>query len=309
MPSNRSLDVRHEAIRLSRLLARVGYGCLWLASVTACRKVEPPSQTAKATPLPVASVAPIAPPPVVATAPSSNPEPPDPTALLPDPEAAPEEPRYLPNPSPWAFQIQQTLKAGKEVCASAVRHAEPFEECTVTLVGSGNAVVITVVTECGGDSCSSKSWLMREEAKDPIPLGELAGGFAFAPSLDFYVVDHRAFANETDLRMNYYRRAPKLNRVALGTGRSTHFADCFSPTLSPGGQWFLCRNRRGDVLRVPVQGGKLQRVAKNQTKGQPEFSPYSFIYPNEPYFYTTNEVRFRSGVADDDVEQTAPWSE
>jgi hypothetical protein len=177
------------------------------------------------------------------------------------------------------------------------------------LVGSGNAVVITVVTECGGDSCSSVSSLLREGAKDPLPLGELSGGFAFAPLLDFYVVDHRAFANEADLQANHYQRSPKLNRVALGTGKSTHFADCFSPTLSPGAKWFLCRNRRGDVLRVPVQGGKLQLVAKNQTKGQPEFSPYAYIYPGAPYFYTTSEVRFRSGVADDDVEQTAPWSE
>lgn len=215
----------------------------------------------------------------------------------------------MPVPSPKVVLLRQTLGASREACALAVGHAEPFERCSVTLVGSGNAVVVSVVTECGGDSCSLKSWLLREDSVAPILLGELSGGYEFAPSLNFYVVDYRDFANEEDRLKNYYQRAPKLLRIALGAGKSAHFADCFSPALSPGGKWFVCRNRNGDVLRVPVNGGKMQLVAKNRTPGQPEFSPYAFIYPDAPYFYTKDEVCFRSGVADDNTEQKAPWSE
>jgi hypothetical protein len=224
-------------------------------------------------------------------------------------ESPPEEPQRLPVPSAWAKTELDALGEDKSGCASRVGYVGELEDCHVALTGAGNGLIVTLVTECGGDSCSTKRWLLKEGSPSALPLSEDGGGIAFEPHLAFYVADHRQFANEQDMRQNFYQRAMSLFRYDLGARAARPFAHCFSPSLSPGGNWFLCRNPHGDLFRIPVRGGKLERVAVNRVQGQVAFSPYAFIYPSEAYFYSEAQACFRSGGDPDDEEICVPWSE
>lgn len=219
------------------------------------------------------------------------------------------EPATLPTASPWAAQTLATLSEDPARCAAAVDYHGALERCALNLVGTGNALVLTIVTACGSDSCSTENWLLREPPDNVVALPNInGGGFAFDTTLSFYVMDNRSFRDEQDLRNNFYKRAPTLVKVDLASNKSQPFAACFSPSLSPGGRYFLCRNPQGDLLRVPTAGGKLERFARNQVKGEVAFSPYAFIYPSEAYFYRIDQACFRSG-GDDNHEICVPWRE
>jgi hypothetical protein len=235
---------------------------------------------------------------------TTEPEPP-----LPVQSEEPVEPEILPKPTPWAKTIRDIIAADKNNCRKLVSYLEPFDDCKFKLVGTGNAMVVTVIVECGGDSCSTKSWLLREDSLAPIELGELDGGFEFDPTLSYYVIDYRTFKDDADRYKNFYKRIPTLRRVELQTRSSKAFANCFSPALSPGAKWFVCRNVRGDVLRVPIEGGKLEMVVKNSSRGPVNASFYAFIYPESPYFYAPNEIGVRIEGTENDAEQKAFWSE
>jgi hypothetical protein len=133
------------------------------------------------------------------------------------------------------------------------------------------------------------------------------GGIAFDGKLTFYVVDHES-TPDADSVYDVSRRTLTLWRADLDRQQSSPFADCFSPVLSPGGRWFACRNRRGDLLRVPVAGGKLQTVAVNQAQGEITYIPYAYIYPDTPVFKSATKVSFSTGD-EENREVSVAWQE
>ncbi len=206
----------------------------------------------------------------------------------------------------WELLVSEG-NSDREICAAAVNYQGNFERCSVNLVGNGDGAVVSVVTECGQDSCSVESRLIK---KNGIPVelrSDLGGGIAFNSSLTFYVMDEVMIDKDED-PSQIASRPPSLVKVELSTGKRTFFADCFSPKLSPKGNWFVCRNCAGDLLRVPVTGGKAELVAKNPTAARVPCQAYSFNYPSEVSFPDSKTVVFpwNDGT---DRETSLPWSE
>lgn len=116
-----------------------------------------------------------------------------------------------------------------------------------------------------------------------VPIDSGGGNVAASPGGDFLIVDDD--------------RAPpdvlRLARIDVATGARSVFADCVSPRLSPGGKWIACRNHAGDVLRVPIGGGKLEVVARSGANAdQVLWVPYSYIWPEPVDFPSSDTVTF-----------------
>ncbi len=150
--------------------------------------------------------------------------------------------------------------------------------------------MLTIVTECGGDSCSVEAWLLPDATRAEHLSAYEGGIIAFAPDLSFYVTDLREFTSSDDFYQHFTVRVPQLVRIDLVTKKSQPFADCMSPVLSPDDEHFLCRNRYADVLRVPVDGGELELLMSNPRPEPVHWSPYSFTYPPPVSFVSLREI-------------------
>jgi len=171
-----------------------------------------------------------------------------------------------------------------EACLRAVGETGQVTECSARSVGNGQGVLVTVVGECGSDSCAVSAWLLRDSGS-PLRLSGYSGGtLAFSPSLRYFVTDAREFRDQEELSESFYHKPPQLFLVELETGKQEFFADCMSPELSPEGAEFLCRNRYGDVLATPTTEGRLRLVWSNSDQQVVPFSPYAFIYPEPVEF-------------------------
>ncbi len=190
------------------------------------------------------------------------------------------------------------LRAPK-ACLARVGYDGPYETCGVETVANGRALLLTIVTECGGDSCSVESWLLRDATRAEHLSAYEGGIIAFSPDLSFYVTDSREFSSSDDMYQDFYLRAPQLMRIDFATKQSQLFADCMSPVLSPDDEHFLCRNRYADVLRVPVGGGELELLMSNPHPEPVHWSPYSFTYPPPVSFISPRqlEVDWFNGLA------------
>ena len=192
-------------------------------------------------------------------------------------------------------------------CAGAVGYKGIVERCVAQVVGSGAAILVQVITDCGGDSCSVSAFLLRSDGRAQ-PLPEIDGGTsAFAPDLSRYLTDTRRFSSQEDQAENFYTRAPELLQIELATSKTTPFAACMSPVLSPEGNWVLCRNRWGDVLRVPLSGGQPELVTTNPAERAIAWSPYAFVYPGPVQFMGSDEFTFEVGDVAGHAA-TVPWS-
>ncbi len=177
-----------------------------------------------------------------------------------------------------------------KACLARVGYDGPYETCGVETVANGRALMLTIVTECGGDSCSVEAWLLPDATRAEHLSAYEGGIIAFAPDLSFYVTDLREFTSSDDFYQNFTVRVPQLVRIDLVTKKSQPFADCMSPVLSPDDEHFLCRNRYADVLRVPVDGGELELLMSNPRPEPVHWSPYSFTYPPPVSFVSLREI-------------------
>jgi len=171
--------------------------------------------------------------------------------------------------------------------------AEPFESCSVELLGAGAVLLLRIVTECGGDSCGVRGWVhTRQKPGFTAVPGDLGGNVAASPTGEFLVIDTETPEGvQADSPVRH--EALVLERIDLPTFTRRPFAPCFSAVLSPRARFFVCRDRAGNVLRVPVAGGRPERVARSGLLPRDVYwVPYSYIYPDPVEFSAAERLVF-----------------
>lgn len=169
--------------------------------------------------------------------------------------------------------------------------------------------MIEVRTECGGDSCSVERWIIAADMAKPFHLPAQAEGWIeVLPSL------RHAIADRIDIEGSGGNWTVRLIRIDLSTGAIEPYADCMSPALSPKGRWIVCRNQRGDVLRMPANEGGgtpalIHRFAAEH--GTASFVPHAVDYPAPVTFPSQTEMLVSTDTTGDQprVEERAPWTE
>ncbi|WPB82499.1 hypothetical protein KYC5002_25720 [Archangium violaceum] len=238
--------------------------------------------------------------------------------------ASPPATDGAPKPPPAELQqrVAQAMKSdeeplSREECQALTGHARPLEECSLTAVAGGKAALLQLTTECGGDSCDVQVFVYRPgqpvlRLPDSSKGGSLTGGhLVMTPSLEHVITDWVGLGPRDmgDWRVELYR-------IELRTGKASPWVKgCFSPALSPGGRWILCRNRRGDVLKVPLTGGTPTLVHRGGLSAeQVSWTPYAYLYPDAVTFPSPGRMRVTTSVvAGEDGEtqrtQELPWRE
>ncbi|NMO15201.1 hypothetical protein HPC49_01355 [Pyxidicoccus fallax] len=226
-----------------------------------------------------------------------------------------------PLPAELQQQVEKALKGSDstlsaEDCAALVGWTGPMENCTFTPVAGGKAALVQLKTGCGGDSCAVQVFVYRPgrpvtQLPDSVGDGSLTGGtLVLTPSLDHVITDWVGWGSGTgDRRVELYR-------VDLRTGEAASWVkDCFSPALSPGGRWILCRNRRGDVLKVPLTGGTPALVHRSGLSEEDVYwVPYGYVYPDAVTFPSPERIEVSTDVLggpDGEEKRTLelPWRE
>ncbi len=176
-------------------------------------------------------------------------------------------------------------------------------ETRVASVAEGHAQRLTVVTECGGDSCSAELWLLDPAQRRLAYLGEELGVVAVDPQLRFFLSDGFEFPDDGSIPDS--TRPPFLYKTALGeTGaKADKLADCFSPTLLPGATGVLCRNVYGDVLYLDLASPQEHRVVwRAPSRMKQQVVAYAWIYP-APVDFIGEQAHIR--VHDAEMETVA----
>lgn len=124
--------------------------------------------------------------------------------------------------------------------------------CEVRPSGNREAVLVVLQQECGGDRCSVLAWAIRQSGRrlrlvGDVPWALTPGGDAVFTTYPMLPIGSAAYSVPS-----------RTLRIDLGTSAIRAFAPCFSPSVSPGGKWVLCRTEDGDVLKVPASGGTAQ---------------------------------------------------
>lgn len=230
-----------------------------------------------------------------------------PSNAVPSADPAPE-PEPIPDDPEWP-----------EHCRGLVNYSEDaqMESCALTLHGNGSALVLHIVSGCGGDSCEVVAWVYTQELGRFVQIpGDVGGTLAADPNGRFLLLDDAtelSIPHEGELRDPFGGKDELITaKLELPSMTKTPFAACFSSTLSPGGRWFVCRNRTGDVLKVPIEGGTPALVVKSGVaKDDLRWALYAYGYPEAVEFIGVARLRFRLEIQSRDgiEEREAPWSE
>jgi len=161
-----------------------------------------------------------------------------------------------------------------------VHYTGPLERLDTETVADGNAVRLSLVTECGGDSCDSSSWLLVPTWRRLLALGEIPGVLAVDPALRYLLTDRQASVVEAEPPDP--RVPPQVERWDLLTGARSTIAECFSPLIIEGGERFLCRNAWGDLLRFTFATSKLEALWRSHEAAPQPVVAYAWIYPEAP---------------------------
>lgn len=221
-----------------------------------------------------------------------------------------EEPEPIPDDPEWP-----------ERCRGLVNYSEgeQMESCALTLHGNGSALVLHIVSGCGGDSCEVVAWVYTQALGRFVQIpGDVGGTLAADPNGRFLLLDDATdlsipHEGEAELRDPFGGKDELITaKLELPSMTKTPFAACFSPSLSPGGRWFVCRNRAGDVLKVPIEGGTPKLVVKSGVaKDDLRWVLYAYGYPEAVEFIGAARLRYRLEIQSRDgiEEREAPWSE
>jgi hypothetical protein len=227
-----------------------------------------------------------------------------------------------PLPAVLQQRVEHAMKSAeeplsREECQALTGWTQLLEECSLTAVVGGKAAFLQLTTECGGDSCDVQVFVYRPgrpllRLPDSSKGGSLTGGhLAMTPSLEHVITDWVGLGPRDmgDWRVELYR-------IELRTGKASPWVKgCFSPALSPGGRWILCRNRRGDVLKVPLTGGTPTLVHRSGlSAGQVLWTPYASLYPDAVTFPSPERLQLTTivlGGPDGEERRTLeiPWKE
>jgi hypothetical protein len=83
-------------------------------------------------------------------------------------------------------------------------------------------------------------------------------------------------------------------------------APCFSPRVSPGGRWVVCRDKVGNVLRVGPEGGLPVVVHRNIFPETVPYTPYNGDTPSAVDFLSPWRMLISDGEMPPEI---LPWSE
>jgi hypothetical protein len=206
-----------------------------------------------------------------------------------------------------AFFVHQGTvnEAGCEALTGA--SVEEFDRCGMTLLANGTAVSVDVTYACGAHTCSVVSFVWYGDEAAPFRL-EDDGPLEVSP-------DHRELL-VTELiypEMPVTPIAGRTLRIDRATNTRTPFFDCISAVLSPSARYYACRDLQGNVLRVPVTGGRPEVVivaelppGERVKLGGPfgDYpAPVKFANPKELVYSVFLD---ESGTV---VESRAPWLE
>ncbi len=167
------------------------------------------------------------------------------------------------------------------------------ERCEISRQLDGQVAVVRVVTECQGDSCSLRNFVLTTRPQ-PIELpgddgrgGNIEGGdIVITPDQDYAICDNARPAEKSSGEWQV-----SLARVSLVSQKVTHFADCMSPALSPARHWIICRNRTADVLRVSLKGGRPQIVIPSGAKRhEVDWVPWAWRIPGPVRFESPSQL-------------------
>jgi hypothetical protein len=228
-----------------------------------------------------------------------------------------EHRRLLPTENDDWKQFEELRRAWclKQVKAPPTK---PLETCGLEELGSGSVLLLTLVTECGGDSCSTEGYVANADLTEFVRVPHDTGGGAEAsPTGDALFVS--ALTDAALPSADEHTRDPFggndpviLNRIGLPSMKAEPFAPCFSPKLSPKGHWILCRDLGANVLKVPLSGGEPSLVtSSNLQPGEVAYVWYAYIWPDAVAF--VSETRFKFTIAqngsDTVMEREVEWQE
>jgi hypothetical protein len=206
-----------------------------------------------------------------------------------------------PPPAAALLQQDQPLESSRpldiERCGALTPAFETAGRCWAKRTARGHAALVFAESACTAGNCGDRVALVDDEHATARLLPGALGwnGATVVPSLRYAVVDDGA---RHLIRLD-------LSVADLARAERRHFASCGAPVLSPGGRWIVCRDQAASVLRVPVSGGRLERVWK---------CPYSLLRAGQ----TQQPVEFTSSTSmevpvevtgDAGMIETAPWTE
>jgi hypothetical protein len=197
---------------------------------------------------------------------------------------------------PIAGSDPATAAAQEKACRALTHHEGDFAGCRLKVLGNGAAVMLTIDTQCGGDSCSIRSWVCSKATGEILmPLAFEGGSIEASPDGSFLLLGDGSGQSRVDL--------PSMRR--------SKSASCLSPRLSPAGKWFACRSRDYDVLRFPVGGGALETVVGSGLKrGTGYHVEYAYVWAPAVTFVSESEIEYQVIAPPDlDERRRAPWRE
>ena len=186
------------------------------------------------------------------------------------------------------------------------------KECHVERTASGKAAIVRLQTECGGDSCETKAWVLIE-GRTPmeIPSGVDTGGTVVVlPSLQYVLFD----TVEGGPGGKGVQWKPYIKRLEIqsgGFGKLDELARCVSPSVSPGAKWIVCRDLEANVLLMPISGGKLHLFYKRPKNAKKAYVvPYGRIVPYPVQFTSPDRMLVTTNTNDEsDEKKVLKWNE
>jgi hypothetical protein len=193
-------------------------------------------------------------------------------------------------------------QAREERCREQTGYrGEAFEACSAELIAHGSVALVRIVTSCGPDGCETAGWLASHSGGMARMPGDAEGVVEALPGLDVVVKDRVQ-------RDAHGEWSVSLVRIDLRAGRATPFAPCMSPVLSPGARWFVCRDAKGGVLRVPVRGGHSDSVATAEPRDYVDFAPAARVYPDPVAFSGERALTYERKTSRDAAPETVTVS-
>lgn len=194
-----------------------------------------------------------------------------------------------------------------------------LERCVLEPLGGGAVLLLTLVTECGGDSCATEGYVASARLDGFVRVPhDVGGGAEASPSGDALFLTKATDVAGPPPPEGVVVSDPwggseplMLARVELSSMKSEPFAPCFSPALSPKGRWLVCRDRAANVLRVPLDGGTPNVVVRSGLEAsEVDFVSYAYIWPSRVEFVGEDRMTYDVTPAGGEVQHLeSRWTE
>lgn len=188
-----------------------------------------------------------------------------------------------------------------EVCNHlSSRRLPNLERCLVMPAAGGRALKAVAAYDCGGDSCSTQSWIITSK-------GETIAARHGLENIDYLPLRNEIIGERIEVAEGGFTNwVIWLYSHSAGVPRPLHaMAPCFSPRVSPGGRSVVCRDKGGNVLRVGPEGGLPVVVHRNLFPEDVPYTPYNGNTPGAVDFLSPSRML----IPDGEFPEFLPWSE